>query len=64
MKAGETTFTVDFGTGVVVVRNVPAIVCSQCGSNWIDDEIAAKLEAIVNDAKAKHHVVEITSLSA
>ena len=29
MKQGETTLTVDFGTGVIVVRNVPAVVCSQ-----------------------------------
>jgi len=63
-KDGETTFTVDFGSGVVVVRKVPATICSQCGTDWIDDEIATKLEAIVNNAKEKHNVVEVTSLSA
>ncbi|MFU8861425.1 MAG: type II toxin-antitoxin system MqsA family antitoxin [Cyclonatronaceae bacterium] len=31
MKQGETTITVDFGSGVVVIRNVPATICSQCG---------------------------------
>ncbi|WP_340103296.1 type II toxin-antitoxin system MqsA family antitoxin [Rhodohalobacter sp. 8-1] len=30
-EKGETTFTVDFGSGVVVIRNVPATICSQCG---------------------------------
>ena len=63
-KPGKTTFTVDLGFGVVVVRDVPATVCSQCGADWIDDEIAAKLEEIVNDARQKHHIVEVTSLSA
>ena len=63
MKQGETTFTVDFGTGVVVVRNVPAWVCSQCGMDWIRDELAGKLEEIVIEAKAKHSVVEVMSLS-
>ena len=56
-KAGRTTFTVDLGFGVVVVRDVPASVCSQCGADWIDDSIASKLEEIVNDARQKHRIV-------
>jgi len=63
-KEGTTTFTVDFISGVVVVRNVPATVCSQCGADWIDDDIAARLEEIVNDARGKPNVVEVISLSA
>jgi YgiT-type zinc finger domain-containing protein len=62
-KAGLTTFTVDFGFGVVVVRDVPASVCSQCGADWVEDSIASKLEEIVNDARQKHHIVEVTTLS-
>jgi YgiT-type zinc finger domain-containing protein len=62
-KPGLTTFTVDLGFGVVVVREVPASVCSQCGADWIDDSVASKLEEIVNDARQKHHIVEVTTLS-
>jgi YgiT-type zinc finger domain-containing protein len=62
MKYGETTFTVDFGSGVVVVRNVPATVCSQCGMEWIDDKAAAKIETIVKEAKNKQSEIEIMSL--
>jgi hypothetical protein len=54
---------VDLGFGVVVVREVPASVCSQCGADWIDDSIAFKLEEIVNDARQKHPMVEVTTLS-
>lgn len=60
--AGRTVFSVDLGFGVVLVRDVPATVCSQCGADWIDDATAIKLEEIVNDARQKHHMVEITSL--
>ncbi len=63
-KAGKTTFTVDLGFGVVVVRDVPATVCSQCGADWIADMVASKLEEIVNDARKKHHTVEVTTLPA
>ena len=62
-KAGKTTFTVDLGFGVVVVRDVPATVCSQCGADWIADNVASELEYIVEDARKKHHMVEVTTLA-
>ncbi len=62
-KEGKTTFTVDLGFGVVVVREVPATVCSQCGADWIDDAISEKLEIIVDDARQKHNLVEVTTLA-
>lgn len=61
--AGKTTFTVDLGFGVVVVRDVPATVCTQCGADWIDDAISEKLEKIVDDARQKHNLVEVTTLA-
>lgn len=61
MVEGETTFTADFGSGVVVVRHVPAIVCDQCGSEWIDDKTVAKIELIVKDAKSKRSEIEVMS---
>lgn len=63
-EEGKTTFTSDFGTGVVVIRDVPAIICSQCGTDWITDESDQKIEKIVSEAKKKHNYVEIVSLSA
>ena len=32
-KESTTTFTADINSGVIVVRNVPATVCSQCGQH-------------------------------
>ena len=61
--AGTTTFTVDLGFGIVVVRDVPATVCSQCGADWIEDTIASRLEGIVDDARKCHRMVEITSMA-
>jgi len=63
-KEGKTTFTVDLGSGVVVVRDVPATVCSQCGADWIEDAISARLEGIVNEARKRHHLVEVTTMTA
>ncbi|MGH2373259.1 MAG: type II toxin-antitoxin system MqsA family antitoxin [bacterium] len=58
-EPGTTTFTVDLGFGVVVVRDVPALVCSQCGEAWIEDAVAAKLESVVTDARRRRAVVEV-----
>jgi len=61
-QPGTTTFTAELGFGVVVVRNVPASVCSQCGADWIGDEIAERIETIVEEAKLKRLQVEVTAL--
>ena len=62
-KSGTTTFTADFDFGVVVVRNVPALVCALCSADWIQDDVAARLETIVAEAKAKRLQVEVTTLA-
>jgi len=62
-QPGTTTFTAELGFGVVVVRHVPATVCSQCGADWVADEIAAQIDKIVDDARQKHSQVEVTAFS-
>lgn len=59
-QPGTTTFAVDLKFGVVVVRGVPALVCTKCGDSWLDDLVAEKLESIVEDARRKHALVEVT----
>lgn len=61
-KAGKTTYTVDPGFGVVVVRDVPAMICSQCGEEWIDNATARDLEKIVNEARKKKAQFEVVTL--
>ncbi len=61
---GSTTFTVDYGVGVIVARRVPALVCDQCGETWLTDSVSARLEALVEDAKAKSRQFEVVDLAA
>ena len=58
-----TTFTVDLGFGIVVVRHVPATICEQCGSEWIADKEAEQLEIVVDQAKHKHSQIEVSEYS-
>lgn len=59
-KTGTTTFTVDMEDTLVVIRNVPATLCSQCGNEWISDNVAENIENIVENAKKRHRVFEVT----
>ena len=59
-KNGKTTFTAEFGAGVVVVRNVPATVCTQCGEDWVKDVVAERLETMVAQAKKSGHQIEVS----
>lgn len=49
--ASTTKFIVDLGTCVVIVKNVPAQVCQQCGEASFDNETAKQLERIVNTVR-------------
>ena len=60
-ESGTTIFAVDLGFGVVVVRDVPAIVCSLCGEAEVEDSVAERLESIVTEARQHKTAVEVTS---
>ena len=61
---GTTTFIVDLGFGVVVVRDVHAMVCDQCGADWIEDSVAERLEQTVDNARKRHRQVEVTAYAS
>jgi len=46
------SFMVDLGNCIIIVKNVPSQVCSQCGETSYRDDIARQLEKIVNAVKA------------
>jgi YgiT-type zinc finger domain-containing protein len=58
-QPGRTTFAADLGSGVVVVRNVPAVVCSLCGEEWLDDATVQSLERITTEARTRKAQVEV-----
>ncbi len=62
-EQGKVTFTVDLGTNLIVIRETPAIVCSLCGEEWISDEVAENIEAVVSEAKMKNRMIEVVNFS-
>lgn len=58
MEPREVTHTVDLGNCIVIIRNVPAMVCTQCGEVWYNGTVSRQLEKIV-DAIAATAFTEI-----
>jgi len=42
------TYTEDIEQGVMVIRHVPAQVCTECGNIWYSGTVAAELEKLVD----------------
>ena len=61
---GAITFTADLQETLVVIRGIPATVCTLCGNEWLADATAAMLEQIVDDARKKSCLVEVAQFSA
>lgn len=57
VQPGSTTFTVERGNMTLVLKGVPARVCSQCGEAYFDEATTQHIEDIV--AKAQHTGVQV-----
>ncbi|MBO4509306.1 MAG: type II toxin-antitoxin system MqsA family antitoxin [Spirochaetaceae bacterium] len=51
LTEGTTTFMTEIDGCAVIIKNVPAKVCSQCGEASFSDEVAKKLEQIVDSLR-------------
>lgn len=52
---------VDFNGYIIIIKNVPAKVCSQCGESFLDHATAVKIEKIIDVYKA--HSAEVLILN-
>lgn len=51
VKQSTTTHVVNYNGSVIIIKNVPCEECGQCGEIFYTDEVAERLEEMVNDAK-------------
>jgi YgiT-type zinc finger domain-containing protein len=43
-----TTFMVDLDNHIVIIKNVPSQVCTQCGETSYSNDVARTIEIIIN----------------
>ena len=50
-QAGTTTRTLEQGDTILVVREVPALVCDLCGETAFSPAVSKRLEALMEEAE-------------
>ena len=53
LEEGTTEFMARAGGEVVIINNVPALVCGQCGEAYYSVETSRKIDVVMNDAHRK-----------
>ena len=47
----KVNYVVDLENTIIIIKGVPAKVCTQCGEQYFEDEIAENIEKMVNQLK-------------
>jgi YgiT-type zinc finger domain-containing protein len=63
-RRGTVTVTLERGKTVVVVRDVPADVCENCGEYYLDSPVAQEVYQRAEAAVARNAEVEILRYAA
>ena len=58
-----TTHVVNYKNCIIIIKNVPCEECEQCGEKYYSDEVAMKLEYLVNTAKQLMQEVAVIDYS-
>ncbi len=61
---GTATVTLERGDSTIVIKDVPADVCQDCGEYYLSEETAANIEKMASKAVAAGVVVEVLRYAA
>lgn len=63
-RPGNTTVTLTRGETTIVVKNVPAEICENCGEYYLSDEISSQILAMGEEAIKHNAEVEVIQFAA
>jgi YgiT-type zinc finger domain-containing protein len=61
---GTVTVSLQRGDTVVIIREVPAAICQNCGEYYLDEDVATTVFRQGEDAVQRHAEVEILRYAA
>lgn len=61
---GTTTVTMTRGESTVVIKNVPADICENCGEYYLSEDISKQVMLMAEEAIKRNHEVEIVQFAA
>ena len=63
-KSGTTTVVLTKGDSAIILKQVPAEVCDQCGEYLLSSEITRKVLSMADEAWSKGSEIEIRQFAA
>lgn len=63
VQKSTTTHVVNYKGCVIVIKNVPCEECEQCGEKFYTDEVAERLEIMVDAAKKLMQEISVIDFS-
>ncbi len=63
-QPGTVTVTLEWGATVIVIKDVPAEVCSQCGEYSLDEKTTSHIMNMAEQAVQRHAGAEIFRYAA
>lgn len=63
MKQSTTTHFVDLKKCMVIIKNVPCLECSQCGEKYYTDEVAERLDEIIETVSSMMTEIAVVEYS-
>ena len=61
LEEKNTTFMVELDNCFIIIKNVPSLVCEQCGEVLYSNEVSKQLEKLVN--AVRNSITEITIIN-
>lgn len=62
--SGTSTVTLERNQVTVVFKSVPARVCDNCGEEYVDEDTAERLLALLDEAEKAGVVLDVRDLAA
>ncbi len=63
MKPKHISHLFDFGSSVLVIRNVPVLICEKCGYKLFDDVVVENLERMKQKFKNRNGLIDVEDYS-
>ncbi len=63
-KTGTATVTLERADTVVVIKDVPAQVCDNCGEYYLSEEVSSRIYALAEEAVKRKVEVEVLHYAA
>jgi YgiT-type zinc finger domain-containing protein len=63
-KLGKVTVTLQRGDTTVVIKEVPAEICENCGEYYLDEQVTEQVLSMAEQAARKNVEVEIIRFAA